>query len=162
MSAKRTWLKWVLILLGGLLALGLLAGVGLLVLVVYLVGDTPTTCDSGYYLEVRLPPSTNRLKESCSGGINPSRTLTFMMSPADLNLFQQNYPLDQMQPWLTDPAQLSGSAWERATSRLEGQGAQLNSLRYGEHSDGAYHVRVLIDTSEADRYFVYYRSIFID
>jgi len=98
-----------------------------------------------------LPPSATDVQERCAMNfVNPSRTLTFSMSPDDLETLQQSTPIRE---WVTDAS---------AALIFDEEAARMESLLVGNYADGAYALEVLIDTSDPQLYRVYFDIAFVD
>lgn len=171
-APRRRWKPWVLILVGLMLAgliLAICTGVGVLGYVVVQLRDItgPSDCSDEAYDLVRpvLPASAEVLEEECSSFVNSTYTVIFSMSPDDLSTFQQQHhpqaKIDEWQTDLSDPY-LSEESKQAIITRLEEQGAQLNSILYGRYSDGIYWMEILIDTSDPQQYLVYYSNSYVD
>ena len=124
------------------------------------------SCDEFQYdfLEAQLPPSAEVLSESCSEGFGPSYKVTFKMASEDLTTFQQQPPVSDIEAWQTDMSDsfFSEESQQGWKENLEQYGAQLNSLLYGQFSDGATLMHILIDTSDPAQYYVQYSASFVD
>lgn len=159
--------KWILsitgisiiICCGGLFTTGSVA-----VLINKFAGVTSCADFEYDFLKVTLPLSATTLDEVCLESFNPSYKVTFVMSPDDLTTFQQHEPVSKIDEWRTDPANsfFSESIWQQTEAELQKQGAPLESVLYGEYGDGIIAIYVLIDTSNAQQYFVQYSASYVD
>lgn len=115
-----------------------------------LFGDT-VTCTPGWYgLTITPPPGAQILQERCRSAFNPDYRLVFTMPAADLEAFQAATPVTD---WRTEASGLLG---------LQDEAAQATSLLAGRFGNGAISVDALIDTSDPNRYTVYYEAVFVD
>ncbi len=124
------------------------------------------SCDEFQYdfLQISLPLSATVLDESCTESLNTGYDVTFLMSPDDLKTLQQQDPLSNIVEWQTD---MSNSFWTEEGKQtlqedLRKQGAQLDSILYGQFSNGSILLHVLIDTSDPQQYFVQYSASYVD
>jgi hypothetical protein len=97
-----------------------------------------------------LPPSAEVQREWCTSNFNPSYNVIFTISPSDLQAFQESTPVTT---WETDAA--------NAVS-LEDEAARMDSLLFGGFRNGAIDLEILIDTSNPEKYTVYYQEVFVD
>ena len=133
------------------------AGLKLLLVIVTaacgMIGDGNTNCEDNpaFAWRVTLPPSAANVEERCAMNIvNPSYSVTFTMSPDDLEPFQQSILISE---WRMDVS---------AAGVFENEAAQMESLLVGTYGDGAVMLEVLIDTSDPQQYRVYYDATYVD
>jgi hypothetical protein len=115
-----------------------------------LLGDRVDCDEVPEMLRVTLPPSANEVAERCSKGINPTYRATFTMSPDDLESFRRSTPITD---WKTDASD---------TVSFDDEAAKATSLLFGDFSDGAISMEVLVDTSNPDDHVVHYEAAFVD
>jgi hypothetical protein len=163
-TSRRKWI----ILIAGIVVIACLGVIFVTGYVVYIgyqfAGITP--CDTFTYdfLLVSLPPSANVLDESCAESLNPTYNVTFVMSPDDLAPFQQQDPVSNIAEWRSDASNsfLSEESWQHIREGLQKEGAQLQTLQYGEFGNGSILLYVLIDESDDQQYFVRYSASYVD
>ena len=101
-------------------------------------------------LRATLPPSAADVRESCDSFINDTYRGSFTMTPQDLAAFQAGTRIQNWQPTIgTDET-------------FKEEAARAKSLLFGTFGDGAIIQDVLIDTSDPQRYKVYYQASNVD
>jgi hypothetical protein len=115
-----------------------------------LLGDRGECDEVPGMLRVTLPPSASDVTERCSKGINPTYRATFTMSPDDLESFRRSTPITD---WKADASD---------TVSFDDEAAKATSLLFGDFSDGAISMEVLVDTSNPDEHVVHYEAAFVD
>ena len=114
-------------------------------------GNTDCETNPAAAWRASLPLSATNVQERCSMNIvNPSYTATFLMSPDDLETFQQS---TLIRDWMADAS---------AAGVFESEAAQMESFLVGTYGDGAVALEVLIDTSDPQQYHVYYDATYVD
>lgn len=133
-----------------LLLSGLLINIG---------GCNSNTCETFKhdYLRINLPSTTKNLKERCWTGFNPTYEAEFAIAPQDLEILQGQAPLTKIDRWRSDT-----SSQIFTDSDLQKKGKQMQSLLYADYSDGVYLMQILIDTSNAQQYTVYFSNSNVD
>jgi hypothetical protein len=159
--------KWILLIAAGITGVGMVICCGGLFAFSRFVAqfdDTPCDEFSYDFLKAGLPPSATVLDERCNDFLNPTYDVTFTMSPEDLAAFQQQDPVSRIDEWQTDTSDsfFSEESWQEKKAELKKQGMQLESLFYGEYSDGSILMTILIDTSDSKQHFVQYTASFVD
>jgi hypothetical protein len=117
-----------------------------------LFGDTSASCDSDMVSIVRLvPPDGAEIQEErCSTGINPTQNIRFTIAPDQLQAVQDSVQVTDWQENSPDP------------HGFEAEAASMTSYLYGQYGDGIVYIEVLIDTSNPERYTVYYSGSYVD
>jgi hypothetical protein len=159
--------KWIILIASIVViaCLGVVFTTGYVVYIAYQLDGT-TPCDTFTYdfLLVSLPPSANVFDELCSESLNPTYNVTFVMSPDDLADFQQQDPVSNIAEWRSDASNsfLAEESWQHIREGLQREGAQLQTLQYGEFGNGSILLYVLIDKSDEQQYFVRYSASYVD
>lgn len=133
-----------------LLLSGLLSNIG---------GCNSNTCETFKHddLRIDLPSTTKNLQEQCFSGFNPTYKAEFAIAPQDLEILQRQAPLTKIDRWRSDT-----SSQIFTDSDLQKKGKQMQSLLYADYSDGIYLMQILIDTSNAEQYTVYFSNSNVD
>jgi hypothetical protein len=106
-------------------------------------------CEPGqtYALEIEPPSSARDFEARCS---TLSYRARFTISPDDLETVMHT---SRIAAWETNPTDFG---------MYDDEAAAMQSSLYGEYMDGAYLTQLLVDTSDPQRYRVFYYSQFID
>ena len=134
----------------------LLLSVGLLAVCLsgcrVLFGDSSASCESDMVSIVRLvPPEGAEIQEErCSTGINPTQNIRFTIPPEQLQAVKDSVSITDWQENAPNP------------TGFEDEAASMSSYLYGNFGDGAIYQEMLIDTSNPERYTVYYSGSFVD
>ena len=109
-------------------------------------------CEANSVGVVRITPPNGAevINESCSTGINPTQRITFTIEPDQLQEIQDSV---QITDWQENPP---------LPDSFEDEAASMSSYIYGHYADGAVDLDMLIDTSNPQRYTVYYVGSFVD
>lgn len=108
-------------------------------------------------LKIDLLSTAKILKEQCSAGFNPTYKAEFAIAPQDLEILQGQAPLTKIDRWRSDT-----SSQIFTDSDLQKKGKQMQSLLYADYSDGINLMQILIDTSNAQQYTVYFSNSNVD
>lgn len=140
MILKRMFVGWLLIMTVS--ACGLLDGFG---------AEMADCAEMG--VQYAAPDYVTVVDESCTSGMGPGNVgyeATFKIAPGDVETFQASTGLTA---WTADMAQ---------ADVFEDEAARVQSGLLATFGDGAYLREVLIDTSDAAEYTVYYYHAFVD
>lgn len=159
-SRRKTWIIVIVVFL--VLVTGYFAYT--LFQLAQLSGNTPCETFTAEFLMVALPPNAIKLDESCQESFNPTYEVTFVMPSDELALFQQQNPVSGIEEWWSDTSNsfLSEESWQEMREALQKEGAQLQTLQYGEFGNGIILLNVLIDVSDDQQYFVRYSASYVD
>lgn len=105
-------------------------------------------------LQTAVSPKNSNLKDQCLSDEPGTNTYKaeFTISPKDLETLQQYVRRYRVDYWYsTPPTNDVDAAWVR---KSEG----MKSLLYAEYVGSDYMLKVMIDTSQADQYVVYYKE----
>ena len=117
-----------------------------------LFDSSASACTSETVTIVRITPpqGAENVNERCSTGFNPTQSITFTITPDQLSAAQGSVSITNWQQNALDP------------QGFEEEAASMSSYLYGNFGDGAIYQAMLIDTSNPDRYTVYYSGSFVD
>lgn len=159
-SGRKTWIIVIVVFL--VLVTGYFAYT--LFQLAQLSGNTPCETFTLDFLMVSLPPNATILDESCEKGFNPTYKVAFVMPSDELTVFQQQNPVSEIDEWRSDTSNsfISEESWQEVREELQKEGAQLQTLQYGEFGNGSILLSVLIDVSDDQQYFVQYSASYVD
>ena len=116
-----------------------------------LFGDDSVSCEghiTGDW-QATPPPSATNFTERCDEGAQPSYDASFTMSAEDVESFMQS---TRVTDWQTNIG--AGVLAEEAE--------RAQSYRAGNAGDGIFYLEMLIDTSDAAQYRVYYSVSYVE
>lgn len=115
-------------------------------------GNDAEACSNEYLALARISPpeGAENVSERCSTGFNPTQNLSFTIAPDQLEAVQSSTSITN---WQENAAEPQG---------FEDEAASMRSYVYGNFGNGSIYQVMLIDTSNPDRYSVYYSGAFVD
>ena len=144
MSLKYNLILLLLCAAVALSACGLLSGAS---------GNSGCDADILNALRIAPPASATDLTESCVKGFAPGNAqyrVIFTLDSADLAAFQSSTRITTMQTSLP------------ANAVFQDEAAALTAFQYGQFGDGAIQEDLLVDTSNPQRYKIYFYRAFVD
>jgi hypothetical protein len=120
-----------------------------------LSGTSDSGCDADVLNALRIAPpaSASGLTESCVEGVAPGNAqyrATFTLDPADLPAFKASTRITDVQNTMP------------ANAVFQDEAAGMSAFQYGKFGDGAIQEDLLVDTSNAEQYTVYFYRAFVD